>query len=237
MGMDKVQIGRLFGIPILLDVSFILLVVLYGQWYFTSGDMQQISYGLLLVTGIAVSILAHEFGHAFAARYFSVRTSHIELTGLGGLCHFERNLPPGRMTNVVVLLAGPAITAALWLLFDFAGEMASGARDETGAFSGTQRLAGLFNHLGFINYVLLIFNLLPSHPLDGGRALAHILSRWTGYDRAMRAIAYAGFLVVAWLLYQAYLGNYFAIVVAFFLFLANKAVLDSHSGPGLRRWY
>ena len=53
MGMDKVQIGRLFGIPILLDVSFILLVVLYGQWYFTSGDMQQISYGLLLVTGIA----------------------------------------------------------------------------------------------------------------------------------------------------------------------------------------
>lgn len=234
--MDKVQIGRLFGIPILLDVSFILLVIVFGLHYFTSGDTQQMSYGLLLVAGVALSILAHEFGHAIAARYFSVRTSHIELTGLGGLCHFERGLPPARFASIVVLLAGPAVTGLLWLGFEAISRFTFDAPGAYGAPGGVYRLAGLFGHLAFINYILLIFNLLPSHPLDGGRALAHLTSRFFGYDRAMRIVAYLGMLVVAWLLWQAYLGRYFALIVAFFLFLANKQIMESHSGPRWTRW-
>lgn len=236
MDASKVQIGRLFGVPIVLDASFVLLAVLYGQRYFTSGVLDDVSYGLLLVTGIALSILAHEFGHSFAARAFGVPTSYIELNGMGGLCFHARSLPPNRWINVAVLLAGPAVTALLWLGFEQAGNLAVTSASSLGPVSGLARVSSLLWHLSAVNYVLLIFNLLPSHPLDGGRALAQILSRWIGYDRAMRAVAYLGMLVIAWLLYEGVNGSFFAFVVAFYLYMHNKSALDLHGGPRWTRW-
>lgn len=234
--MEKVEVGRVLGTPVVLDVTFIILTVLYGQSYFTSGDLQDISYGLLLVTGIALSILAHEFGHALAGRYYGVPASHVELNACGGLCHFERALPAERIPNIVVLLAGPAVTLALWLGCSTLGDLLLELPDSFAGIGGIDRLGGLIWHLGHINYWLLVFNLLPSHPLDGGRALAHILSRWLGYDRAMRLVAYSGFLVTAWVVSMGLAGAYYAFLIAFFLFQANQSVLDVHQGPRWRRW-
>lgn len=232
---NSVELGRLFGIPIILNFGLILLAIVFGYSYFTSGNLASMSYGLLLFLGVVLSILLHEFGHAFAGAYYGVPTRYIELHGLGGLCHFERALPPNRMTNIVVALAGPAVTALLWLAFKGLGYLAFELPTNAGFVTGVNRLGGLMFHLSLINFYLLIFNLLPAHPLDGGRALAQIISKVTGYDRAMRFIAYTGTLVTAWLVWQGFQGNYFLLLIALYLFLANVNVLDTHGGPGWRR--
>lgn len=229
--MGSVQISRIFGIPIILDTSFILLVVLYGMHHFTSGNAASISYGVVLVAGVAFSILLHELGHALAARYWRVPTSYIELNGLGGLCHFARAMPPDRIANIVMLLAGPAANLFLWQVFSNAGDLmlqsSSGQPD---------RMAFLLKHLGQVNLLLFVFNLMPAHPLDGGRTLVQIVSKVTGYDRAMRIVAYLGLLVATWLVLLAFGGQFFAGLIAIVLFQANVEVLQTHGGPRWKRW-
>ena len=65
---------------------------------------------MVLVAGVALSILLHELGHALAARYWRVPTAYIELNGIGGLCHFARQYAADRIANIVMLLAGPPPT-------------------------------------------------------------------------------------------------------------------------------
>ena len=232
--MGKVEIGKIFGIPIVLDATFILLVVLYGFNNFTSGNLTSISYGIVLVTGVALSILLHELGHAMAARYYGVPTSHIELNGLGGLCYYARPLPQNRIVNIVTLMAGPAANLLLWLV---CSNLGSWMLDQTGdSVSGADRTAYLLMQLGRVNFMLFIFNLMPAHPLDGGQALVQVFSLGTGYDRAMRIIAYLGLLVAVWLCFLGIGGNSFAFLIAFVLFQDNMNVLQTHGGPRWRRW-
>ena len=68
--------------------------------------------------GILLSILLHELGHAFAGRLFNAHVSHIELTGLGGITHFERSLPASVLARSVIYLAGPAVNLGLWFAFE-----------------------------------------------------------------------------------------------------------------------
>lgn len=236
MFAHQIGIGKVFGTPVVLDATFILAVVMWGEHYFTSGSLEQFSYGLLLVAGIAGSILLHEFGHAAAAAYYRVRTTHVELNACGGLCHLSGALPPDRLPNVVVLLAGPAVTLVLWLVCTGLHQTLFDLPESFGFIGGIDRLADLVWHIGYLNWWMLLFNLLPSHPLDGGRSLAHILSRWIGYDRAMRFVAYCGLLVVAWVLLQAMQGAYWTLLLVFYLFQANQQVLDVHKGPSWTRW-
>lgn len=232
--MGSAEIGRIFGIPIVLDASFILLAALYGFHNFTSGNAVSISYGLVLVAGVALSILLHELGHALAARYWRVPTAYIELNGIGGLCHFARPMPADRIANIAMLLAGPFANLILWQAFSNAGSamLNSGGED----FSGANRTAFLLLQLGGVNSMLFFFNLLPSHPLDGGRALVQIASKFIGYDQAMRVVAYFGLLVAVWLVLLALGGQYFAGFIAFVLLQTNLEVLQTHGGPRWRRW-
>jgi Zn-dependent protease len=232
--MGKAEIGRIFGVPIVLDASFILLVVLYGFHYFTSANLTSISYGLVLVAGVALSILLHELGHSFAARYWNVPTAYVELNGLGGLCHFARAMPANRIANIVMLLAGPAANLVLWFLFDALGKMLIEQSD--GSFAANGRTASLLLHLASVNSMLFFFNLLPAHPLDGGRTLVQIVSKAVGYDRAMRVVAYMGLLIAVWLCFLALGGQSFALLIAFVLFQTNVEVLQTHGGPRWRRW-
>lgn len=175
--LNKIEIGTIFGIPIVLDPTLIILIIASGWYYITSGEINDIAYGLVLAAGLIFSILAHELGHAAAGRSFGIRTSHIELNGLGGLNYYADPWPRSRFARIVMLLGGPAVTCALWFLFSgLYTYVLSDLPETAGGISGIDRVGQLFAQLGYINGWLLFFNLLPSHPLDGGRALAELLS-------------------------------------------------------------
>jgi len=216
------ELGRIAGIPIYLDMFFVLVLLLFTYPYFTSGNTQLMSAGFIIVVGLLLSILLHELGHAFAGRLFNAHVSHIDLTGIGGVAHFERSLPASALARVVIYLAGPAVNLGLWYgLGALAGE----------AYQGSSPMVALpLAVLASANYILLIFNLLPAYPLDGGRTLDALLGAVLGGVWATRIVATLGLVVAAGVAYYALPTNFFMLLIAFFLAQANWEALQSIGG-------
>ena len=216
------ELGRIAGIPIYLDMFFVLVLLLFTYPYFTSGNTQLMSAGFIIVVGLLLSILLHELGHAFAGRLFNAHVSHIDLTGIGGVAHFERSLPASALARVVIYLAGPAVNLGLWYgLGALAGE----------AYQGSSPMVALpLAVLASANYILLIFNLLPAYPLDGGRTLDALLGAVLGGVWATRIVATLGLVVAAGVAYYGLPTNFFMLLIAFFLAQANWEALQSIGG-------
>ena len=115
------EIGRIAGIAIYLDMMFVLVLLFFTYPYFTSGNTQMMSAGFIVVIGLLLSILLHELGHAFAGRLFNARVSHIDLTGIGGVAHFERSLPASAFARTRDLSGGAGGQLGLWLGLGCAG--------------------------------------------------------------------------------------------------------------------
>jgi Zn-dependent protease len=216
------EIGRIAGIAIYLDMMFVLVLLFFTYPYFTSGNTQMMSAGFIVVVGLLLSILLHELGHAFAGRLFNARVSHIDLTGIGGVAHFERSLPASAFARTVIYLAGPAVNLGLWLgLGALAGEM----------FEGNNPMVALpLAVLASANYVLMIFNLLPAYPLDGGRTLDALLGRMLGPVWSVRIVATLGLIVAIAVALYALPTGIFMLLIAFFLAQANWEALQSVGG-------
>lgn len=218
-----VEIGRIAGIPIYLDMMFVLVLLFFTYPYFTAGNTQAISAGFVIIIGILVSILLHELGHAFAGRLFGAHVSRIELIGLGGVSHFERSLPGSVLARSVIYLAGPAVNLGLWYGFDALAGQA--------AFGGLGMLAFPLLVLAWANNVLLVFNLLPAYPLDGGLTLDAWLGRLLGPVWSVRIIGSLGLACAAWLAFRALPTNFYLLFVALYLAMWNWQKLQ-----GLGRW-
>jgi Zn-dependent protease len=219
---SRFEIARIAGIPIYLDMMFVLVLLFFTHRYFITGNTQDMSAGFVIIVGILLSILLHELGHALAGRLFNAHVSHIELTGLGGLAHFERSLPSSVFARTVIYLAGPAVNLVLWYAFDALVYQAAAA--------GLMLATPLFV-LAWVNKVLLVFNLLPAYPLDGGHTLDAWLGRLLGPIWSVRIIASLGLAVAAWLAYVAIPANLYLLFIALFM-----AVLNWQKLQGLGRW-
>ncbi len=182
----NLNLGRIFGVRVRVHAVFVLLVVVSVGWSLrTAGDdlAGPIAFWLLL----ALSVLAHEGGHSVAA--LRVGGCHDEwlLWPLGGLT--QPRLPPDPAAHCLVALAGPLanlvvfLTAALVLLV---GGLV--AVEDLSPFSLPYELpldvVGVIRMLAWINGWLLLINLLPAFPLDGGPALRAALSVGYGSARA-----------------------------------------------------
>jgi Zn-dependent protease len=167
------------------------------------------------------------------------------LHGFGGACHFNQ-WPEKREERVFVSLAGPMANFILWVLF---GLLAGGTRMlvrgpltqamETGSPDGVLNLSFalyvVFSTVSSFNLGLFVFNLLPSFPLDGGKALSEYLSGLFHPASATRIVAILGYGVCVWRLYLAFTSHgAWSIVLAYSLFLANRQALanvSNQNGP------
>jgi Zn-dependent protease len=215
----RLEIGRIAGIPIYLDMMFVLVIMLFTYRYFTAGSTQMMSAGIIIVVGLLLSILLHELGHALAGYFFGTRVSHIDLTGLGGVAHFERSLPRSALSRALIYLAGPAVNLGLWLgLAAVAGEAVE---------SGRSMLAVPFAVLASVNFFLMCFNLLPAYPLDGGYTLDACLGALLGGIWSVRIVACLGLFVAVGIALLAIPSGIFLLLVALVLGQANWAALQS----------
>jgi Zn-dependent protease len=223
----RIELGRIAGIDVYLDMMFVLVLLIFTYPYFTSGSSQAISAGFIIVVGLLLSILLHEFGHAFAGRLFGAHVSHIDLTGIGGVAHFERSLPPSALVRSAIYLAGPAVNLALWQGLDLLTGEAVGA--------GRSMLALPFAVLASANFYLLIFNLLPAYPLDGGQTLDAWLGALLGPTWSVRIVAGLGLVIAVGLALYALPTGIFLLFVALFLAQTNWEALQSVGGTRWRR--
>ena len=216
------EIGRIAGIPIYLDLMFVLVLLVFTYPYFTSGNTQLMSAGFIIVVGLLLSILLHELGHAFAGRLFNARVSHIELTGIGGIAHFERSLPRSALARSVISLAGPAVNLGLWLGLSWLAGEARG--------TGNPMVSLPLGVLASANFFLMVFNLLPAYPLDGGHTLDAWLGALLGPVWSVRIVAVLGLAVAAGVALFALPTGFFLLIVALFLAQANWQALQSVGG-------
>ena len=190
-GEGSIKLFRVFGIRVGASPSWFLVLFLFlytlSRYFATVlvGSTNTVAYAVALAATLLffVSLLAHELGHALAARREGIDTEGIDLWLFGGVAKLSRDSEtPGEEFRVAA--AGPAVTAALSLLFIVIGRVASSQTSliDHGFFTDASISPGiaLVNWLATVNVFLLVFNLIPAFPLDGGRIARSIAWRVTG---------------------------------------------------------
>lgn len=219
----RLDLGRIAGIPVFLDMVFVLVLILFSWPYFTSGNTQLFSAGLIIVAGLCLSIFLHEMGHALMAKAFHTGVSHIDLTGLGGVTHFERSLPRSLTARTLIYFAGPLANLALYFAFEKLAEAAVG--------QAAQMPATVAYILSGANLQLFIFNMLPAYPLDGGHILDAWVDRFAGQAWATRVVGVLGLVVAAGLVFLALPSQqFFILLLALFIAQINWEALQSVGG-------
>lgn len=180
MPSGAIQVGRIAGIPIGVHPLWLVIVVLLtaalGADYYPDevpgiADEAAYALGLLSVLTLFAGIVGHEFGHALVARRHGVEIEEIDLWLLGGVARMA-NEPQAAKAELRFALAGPAVTAALLAV-------AIGVRAGGGdALAGW--LQAFLEYQVLVNAAILVFNMLPAFPLDGGRVLRSLLWQRSG---------------------------------------------------------
>lgn len=197
---SQIRLGRVAGIEIGLHYSFFLialLIVLSLSSQFRTGHPEwspAVVWLSALVTGVAFfgGLVLHELSHAFTARARGLPVGGITLFALGGVSRIEKE-PADAKTEFYVGVVGPLASAAIGLASLALGALLGW---RPGLEPATPPQAVLV-WLGYINFALALFNLIPGFPLDGGRVLRGIVWAVTGDPARATRVAAAGGQIVA----------------------------------------
>lgn len=195
-----------FGIPVYLHWTF-GLPVLYALWTLYQGnhDLQTILMVSGFLAALAGCVLLHEYGHSLMARRYGVHTQDILLTPIGGIARLER-MPEKPMQEFLVAIAGPMVNVVIalillilsvlafrgeeWEIFKWVvGLLVSKTQPEVEIPDGPMFFIAW---LLISNCILVLFNLIPAFPMDGGRIFRSLLSMQVGRVRATRMAALLG---------------------------------------------
>src|SRR5689334_13644561 len=181
----SLPIFRIYGIQLRIHVTFLLLIGWLAFGYYAQGGSAIAFWRVVFVLLLFVCVVLHEFGHAIAAKNYGINTPDITLLPIGGVARLQR-MPDEPWQELVIALAGPLVNVVIALtLFMFVGWRGFSLE---GAASG----ADLLVHLLAINVILVLFNLLPAFPIDGGRVLRALLATRLSYARATQVAATVG---------------------------------------------
>ncbi|MDX2257470.1 MAG: hypothetical protein NW205_00995 [Hyphomicrobiaceae bacterium] len=218
-------VGRLWGVSIHIDPSFLLLAVLLVQADLMSGSTERLFVGVLFVLGIAVSILLHELGHAAAGARYGSPAVRIDLNGLGGLCTYANGFPAEPGKRIVMALAGPVANLVIWMACAAAFRPVMALDVGSPGAIGWHEVGLAVRRLGEANFVLLIFNLMPAWPLDGAHALSAAFERFLPGERARLVVGWLGLAVAVLCALMAVELGPFTLLVAALLAATNRFVL------------
>lgn len=230
-----IRIGRILGVPVgvhwsLLGIGLLLTLTMatgnlpiahpgHDSWVYWS-------VGAATTAAFFLTVLAHEVGHAVAARRYGVGVEGIDLWILGGVARLSDEAPTPK-AEWRIAAAGPLVSV---LLTGALGSVAY-ALAQAGA---PELITASLAWLAVVNGVLAVFNLLPAAPLDGGRILAAVVWRRTGdriraADRASQAGQFLGWLMIAWGVVSFLRGDGSIITALLGWFLLTAARQDAMS--------
>lgn len=212
----SLTLGRFGGTAVRIHVTFLLFLVWIWAAYYRQGGAQAAWDGVLFVALLFLCVLLHEFGHAFAARRYGVKTPDITLWPFGGIASLER-MPEKPSEELVVAIAGPAVNVVIALLLILVLGATTNPDElmkiEDPATSMLAKLAGA-------NIFLVLFNLIPAFPMDGGRVLRALLAMRMGFAKATSAAASIGQALAVVLGLIGIFTNPMLMIIGVFVFLA-----------------
>jgi Zn-dependent protease/CBS domain-containing protein len=214
------KIGRVAGIDLKVHWTFFLLLAYFAfAGYQGSGSVTNALVTALVIAALFVCVVLHEYGHSLVAQRLGIEIQDITLLPIGGVARLK-SLPTRPWDEVKIAIAGPLVNVVLAPIF-FAIALLLGASplDIANIVQGGNSLGQIFAYLGFINVSLVVFNLIPAFPLDGGRVLRGLLATRLGAVRATDVSAAIGqFFAAAFFLIGLLGGNFLLALVAVFIF-------------------
>jgi Zn-dependent protease/CBS domain-containing protein len=230
--MRSFTVGRMFGIPIKLDLTFLLILPVFawligtqvGLWVdylnilwntnldratLTAGNLEWI-LGAVAAIGLFAGVVLHELGHSLVAMRFGFPIDSITLWIFGGIAQLTEQ-PEDWKQELSIAIAGPVVSIALGIISFLALFVVP---------EGLPTVKFLFGYLALMNLTLAAFNLLPGFPMDGGRVLRALLARNRSFSDATQTAAEVGKLFAILLgLFGLFGGNLILIGIAFFIYI------------------
>jgi Zn-dependent protease len=189
LSQNSIRLFRFAGIDLYLHWSWFL--VAYYEISQRAGSYTSLTWNVLEYVALFCIVLLHEFGHSLACRQVGGHADHIVLWPLGGVAYAQPPLRPG--ATLWTIAAGPLVNVVLVPVLFLLGKL----MQVSGTITAAPDLFWLLRSVAFINIGILIFNLLPIYPLDGGQILHALLWFVLGRAWSLTIVTVLGFLGVA----------------------------------------
>lgn len=237
----NLNLGHVSGIKIIVHWTFFLLItwIIFDELT-RGGNAKSVLFNVAFIVAVFLCVVLHELGHALMAKRFNIKTEKITLLPIGGMASFEK-LPESPKQELLVVAAGPLVNLAIAVLLYFIVPVQSFIHlNFTEAFEVLMRynLQSFLFFLFIVNVGLVVFNLIPAFPMDGGRILRALLAMKVGRVKATKIASILGLAIAALFFLIGLLYNPFLIFIALFVFLGafseNRMVqhlawLDGHT--------
>jgi Zn-dependent protease/CBS domain-containing protein len=223
LGVDRLSwslnLGTIAGTTVRVHFTFLLLLVWIWLTHYRIGGTPAAWEGVAFIIAVFACVVLHEFGHIAAARYFGIGTPDITLFPIGGVARLER-MPEEPGQEFVIAVAGPlvnvAIAALIFALLGGAAGVEQMAGIEDPRMNFLARLAG-------VNVFLVLFNMIPAFPMDGGRILRAALAARLSWSRATQIAATIGQGLAFVFGFVGLFYNPLLIFIGIFVYLAAAA--------------
>ena len=209
----SLPIFRVAGIQLRIHITFLLLIAWLAFGYYAQGGSAAAASRVIFVLLLFLCVVLHEFGHAFAAKAFGINTPDITLLPIGGVARLER-MPEEPVQELIIAVAGPLVNVVIAL-----GLFVAGGSQALFNPSTVEGGGGLIAQLLTINIILVLFNLLPAYPMDGGRVLRALLATRMSNAHATQVAATVGQGFAFVFGFLGLLWNPFLIFIALFVYI------------------
>jgi Zn-dependent protease/CBS domain-containing protein len=210
------KLGNFAGIDVYVHATFLLLIGWVGYSHWLENQLwSEVFSGILFIIALFACVVLHEYGHALTARKYGIKTRDITLYPIGGVARLER-MPEKPVEELWVALMGPAvnvvIAAALFTYLYLTNSLVP--------LSDLTIASGSFlERLMTVNISLVLFNLIPAFPMDGGRVLRAFLAMRMDYVRATQIAATIGQGMALLFGLIGLFGNASLLFIAFFIWI------------------
>jgi len=212
------QIGKLFGIPIRIHVTFLLLLFFIGIVGSRQAGGSGAIFGMISIVFIFFCVVLHEIGHSLMAIRYGIDVKDIVLLPIGGVSRME-DIPEDPKKEITISVVGPLVSFALAFFF-FLIAKTTGQNISVREISlfGGNLVANLF----WINLILGMFNLVPAFPMDGGRVLRGILATSMDSLRATKIAVSMGQVFAIVLFFFGIFFSWWMALIAIFIYLGAE---------------
>lgn len=211
----SLTIGRFGATTVRVHLTFFLLLAWIGVSAWQQGGIPAARDSILFIVLIFACVVLHEFGHIVMARRFGIETPDVILLPIGGVARMPR-MPEKPAQELAVAIAGPMVNVVIaFLIFLLIGTIQS----DSLAHIDDPRVS-LLARLAAVNVFLVLFNMIPAFPMDGGRVLHAFLAMKLGNARATQVAASLGQNLAFGLGFLGLFGNPILIFIAIFVYIA-----------------
>ncbi len=222
----SLQLGRFAGIKVQIHWTFWLLFLFIGFMVFANeGTFLDLVWNFVFIIALFICVVLHEFGHALAARKYGVGTRNITLLPIGGVANLKE-MPENPKEEFIIAIAGPLVNVVIALLLWFIVPVDQFMIDDPEMLE--EQLSGItannfLFYLLAVNVALVVFNMIPAFPMDGGRVFRAILSTRMSRVQATKAATGLGkLLALVFFLFGLFSNIILAVIAVFIYFGAHS---------------